>query len=91
MGRVVGDLGWSSESLEPGTFEIHEDPTRLHCHCSPLRAHLTFTPAAGGTELRIDGEVPGWGPVASKHVRDGTDLLARRVGLEAVSRGRRGA
>ena len=91
MGRVVGELGWSSESSEQGKFEIREDPTRLHCHCSPVHARLTLLSSPGGTEMRIEGEVAGWGPVASKHVREGIDLLARRVGLEATSRGRRGA
>ena len=83
--NVAGELGWAVTRSDAGSFEVREDPTRLHCHCSPLRATLSLTPSGGRTELGIEGEVPGRGPVASKHVREQTDLLARRVGLAALA------
>lgn len=86
IGEVVADLGWTLETGGHGSFEVREDPTKLHCHCSPLHAHLRPTlSGGGGTELRIEGAVPGWGPVASRHAREQTDLLARRLGLAALS------
>ena len=86
---VAAGLGWEFESTGPGSLVIDEDATRLHCHCSPLRAHLTLRSlGADLTELRIDGRVPGWGPISSDHVRRQTDLLARRVGLAALDASR---
>ncbi|GIK83233.1 MAG: hypothetical protein BroJett024_43380 [Alphaproteobacteria bacterium] len=83
--RVVADLGWEVEHAK-GALLVYEDATRLHCHCSPLRAELKFKAAENGeTELVITGTVAGWGPIASQHVREQTDLLTRRLGLAAVN------
>jgi hypothetical protein len=83
--RVSGELGWSLEREAPDRLRLHEDPTRLHCHCAPLEANVQLTPTASGeTEVRIEGRVPGWGPVSGQHVREQTELLARRVGLALI-------
>jgi hypothetical protein len=83
--RVVAALGWELSEEEEGQLVVDEDMTKLHCHCSPLRAELELHSAPErGTRLLVEGRVPGWGPVASQHVRRQTDLLTRRVGLEAV-------
>ena len=83
--RVVAALGWELSRDEEGRLVVDEDVTKLHCHCSPLRAALELHPTPErATRLLVEGRVPGWGPVASQHVRRQTDLLARRVGLEAI-------
>ena len=84
--RVAADLGWELERADVGHLVIYEDATRLHCHCSPLRAELQIRAAENGkSELAIMGRVAGWGPVASQHVREQTDLLTRRLGLAAIA------
>ena len=86
---VSRDLGWSVAPATNGGFEIREDATKLHCHCTPLRVRLMLSATTEGTTLTIDGEVPGWGPIASQHAREQTDLLTRKLGLAAiVDRGR---
>ena len=86
---VVGaasQLGWTSEQVVPGQLRLREDATRLHCHCAPLEADLTLRPFSDeATEVMIEGQVPGWGPLAAKHVREQTDLLTRRIGLAAIA------
>lgn len=84
VASAAGELGWSCEEAPDGRLEIREDATRLHCHCSPLRAIVeTADGEGGGTRVEIAGEVPGWGPLASRHVREQTDLLTRRIALAA--------
>lgn len=82
---VAAELGWILTTPEPGHLVVSEDPTRLHCHCSPLKAKLEFSSSDDGrTRLTVEGEVPGWGPIASRHVVQQTDLLTRRIGLAAI-------
>jgi len=84
--EAVAKLGWSLERAQDGRLIVHEDASKLHCHCSPLRAELTFiTSGPSSTELAIRGQVPGWGLIASKHAREQTDLLTRRIGLVAIA------
>ena len=86
--QEVRSLRWGLEHRGDGRIEVREDATRLHCHCSPLTARLTVhATGSGRTSLTIEGSVPGWGPVASQHVRSQTDLLARRIGLAAIRAG----
>ena len=85
LSDVAGELGWKLERMAPEQLVVREDATRLHCHCSPIEATLSLAASeAGSTEVRIEGRVPGWGPLAGKHAREQTELLARRVGLAAV-------
>lgn len=84
--RVVGELGWELDASGRDGLLVHEDATRLHCHCAPIRAEVELGEAGDRrTRLTISGQVSGWGPVASRHVREQTDLLARRIGLAAVA------
>jgi len=83
--QVVGRLGWSLSEGPDGRLDVAEDPARLHCHCSPLHARLTLAGLEGSTTLSIAAEVPGWGPIATEHVRRQADLLARQIGLAASS------
>jgi hypothetical protein len=82
--RVVANLGWDLSRPAADVLRADEDATKLHCHCAPLHAEMVLGQRANQTKLTIRGKVPGWGPVASQHVRRQTDLLARRVGLAAV-------
>ncbi len=85
--RVASELGWAVEDSTPGRLTLAEDATKLHCHCQPLRAELSYDEGApDATELRIEGRVPGWGPISSEHARRQTDLLTRRIGLTVAAR-----
>ena len=89
--KAATDLGWNLNVLADGSLEIHEDATRLHCHCSPLRALVTLTGIGeSATVAEIEGRVPGRGPIAGKHVREQTDLLTRGIGRRALEAGRSG-
>jgi hypothetical protein len=84
--EVARELGWDLTRAPGGDLAVNEDATRLHCHCAPLDAELELKAAGEArTELIIRGRVPGWGPIASQHVRRQTDLLARRLGLAAIA------
>lgn len=79
-------LGWQCERVAGSVLAVTEDATRLHCHRQPLSAEIRLEAgAAGQTRARIDGKVPGFGPISSQHVREQTALLARRIGLAALS------
>jgi hypothetical protein len=85
LDRVSSELGWTVERAAPDRLQVNEDATRLHCHCAPLEAGIRLTPTTSGeTEVRIEGRVPGWGPVSAQHVREQTELLARRIGLALI-------
>ena len=87
VAEAVTGLGWALDPLDDGSIEVREDTTRLHCHCSPLRARISLTDLNEAvTTAEIEGRVPGRGPVAAKHVREQTDLLTRSIGLRAIRR-----
>ncbi len=82
---VVADLGWQLSERGDGTLVAAEDPSRLHCRRSPLRAELELAPRGiAKTTLAVHGAVSGRGPLAAQHVRSQTDLLTRRIGVEAL-------
>ncbi len=84
---AVAELGWKLTGEPDGRLIVDEEVTKLPCHCSPLHAELELRPVQGGQQTKVDvtGRVPGWGPVASQHVRGQTDLITRRVGLAAIA------
>lgn len=86
ISRVSSELDWTLEREGPDQLTVSEDATKLHCHCAPLQASVELSSTAPGeTEVRIEGRVAGWGPVSGQHVREQTELLARRIGLTAIN------
>lgn len=85
--EVAAALGWEVDVLSSNELILYEDATRLHCHCSPLRAELQLkSQEFGRTDVLVSGKVAGWGPVAAGHVRKQTDLLTRKLGLKILER-----
>ena len=72
-------LWW--EHLEEGESYIlsREDPVRLCCKESPAQARLELEPVEGGTIAEILVSVPGFGPIASRNLRDRLGLIERAV------------
>ena len=86
--HVIGELGWALMSEDEAHLVASEDPTRLHCHGQPAEAEIELTAAAEQTAIAIKVRVPGWGTISSRHAREQTDLLARRIGLVIIHRRR---
>lgn len=82
--EVAEELGWQLERRAPGRFVLQEDATKLHCHGSPIEVSIELSADDGETEVRIEGTVPGRGPISRKHVEERTDALTRKLGLAAI-------
>ena len=83
--QVLRGIGWTAEE-DGESLLATEDGSRLHCHCHPATVHVTFRSRGDRTETSFEGSVAGWGPISSKHVREQTSGLARRVGLASIER-----
>ena len=78
--RALLELGWPLLTQEPDRVTATEDVTRLHCHCQPIGVEVALAPAVDEqATLLIQASVPGRGPIASQHLREGTAVLARRI------------
>ena len=81
---AVESLGWSIVVDESELLAAVEDATRLVCCASPARVEMRF--AGDGddqTRLTLTTEGPGYGPIASRNVRNRDRAvalgIARRV------------
>jgi hypothetical protein len=88
--RAAGQaLGWSVVVDEEDVLAVQEDPTRLECCASPARVEMRF--AASGddeTRLKLITEVPGYGPIASRQVRDRSRAVALGIARRVTGRER---
>jgi len=77
---ALADLGWTLTTDGSTRIVAAEDPTRLHCHCQPIKATITFKETADGRSIvSLETSVPGRGPISSKHADAQTGMLTRRI------------
>ena len=72
---VLEELGWAA-SIKDGGLEAAEDPARLCCTASPVKAVLSFHPVVAGTSVGIELSITGFGPAPKRQLAD------RAIGLE---------
>jgi len=73
--NALTELGWEFEP-DGERLATQEDPVRLCCTASPVKATIGFQATHKGTLVEIVVSIPGFGPPANRQLAD------RAVGLE---------
>jgi hypothetical protein len=75
----VAELAWESE-LEGDQTVAWEDPVRLCCAMSPVKARIGITDHGDdATQIEIEVSVPGFGPVPKRQLADRSAGLEQRI------------
>jgi hypothetical protein len=76
--EAIRGAGWNYE--ESGEqVEAREDVTRLCCKQAPVTVQISVREQDSGTEIRLEGRLPGWGPIPSRQLPDRLRMLERTI------------
>ncbi len=76
---TLAELAWDSV-LEGNQTVASEDPVRLCCSMSPVKARIGITDHGDdATLIEIEVSVPGFGPVPKRQLADRTAGLEQRI------------
>jgi len=76
---TLAELAWDSE-LEGDQTVAWEDPVRLCCSMSPVKARIGVTDHDDdATQIEIEVSVPGFGPVPKRQLADRSAGLEHRI------------
>jgi hypothetical protein len=76
--EAIREAGWDYDELGDH-LEAHEDVTRLSCKEAPVTVAIHVREEDSGVEIRLDGRVPGWGPIPSRQLPDRLQLLESTI------------
>ena len=79
---AVRRLGWELDSAaeKAPRLRAFEDPARLCCVASPAEVAIeAHARTGGGSELALEIEVPGYGPVAGRQLRSRASILLEQI------------
>jgi hypothetical protein len=80
-------LEWEILADDGHRIAATEDPTRLCCTISPVKAETVCAPSgASGTRIELTCSTPGWGPIATRQIRSRMGSLACRIGASIAKR-----
>ena len=84
--EAIDEAGWECE--ESGDhLDAREDMTRLCCRESPVKVEIRVREDdARRVQIRLDGWVAGWGPIANRQLPDRLRMLERTIRGRAGSR-----
>jgi hypothetical protein len=78
--RTLAALGWDLLEADAEHVRGREDVTLLRCRESPATVSFRLGPSEEGeTLVHMETDVPGFGPIASRHLARRTDLVVRRL------------
>lgn len=77
--RGLAELNWQVLEDHGEYLVAREDPARLHCSCPQAQIEIRLVEDVGGASLELTTTVPGFGPISSRHARDTSMSVIRRV------------
>ena len=76
----LAELDWQVLEDHGGHLVAREDPARLHCSCPQAQIEIRLVEDVGGAAaLELTTTVPGFGPISSRHARDTSMSVIRRI------------
>src|SRR4051812_3021837 len=76
---AIHGAGWEYAELSEHV-EAYEDATRLCCRQAPVKVEIRVREDdAERVHIRLDGWVPGWGPIANGQLPNRLQMLERTI------------